>query len=158
MISFNFRLIYGLTVLQQGLKIGPSDCIQMSETSDLPGAPPPDPRQEHCPWTPPGALRRTPGPHADLLRLLHSLRSNFFSTPLQKTFRGPWLWCHVYLKVGWRLVSVQSGQNASLEKGFKGSQLCAFCPYARVYCYIEFKRCYLKKMKLFLIRVKDLSL
>ena len=39
MISFNFRLIYGLKVLQKGLKRGPSDCIQISETSELPGAP-----------------------------------------------------------------------------------------------------------------------
>ena len=50
MISFNFRLIYGLRVSQKGLKIGSSDCIQMSETSELPGAPPPGPPQ--------GALRR----------------------------------------------------------------------------------------------------
>ena len=42
MISFNFRLIYGLRVLQKSIKIGPSDCIQMSETSELPGAPPLD--------------------------------------------------------------------------------------------------------------------
>ena len=32
-------------MLQKGLKIGPSDCIQMSETSELPGAPPPGPHQ-----------------------------------------------------------------------------------------------------------------
>ena len=38
-------------------QIGPSDCIQISETCELQG---------HCPWTPPGALRRAPGPHADL--------------------------------------------------------------------------------------------
>ena len=35
MISNKFWLIYGLRVLQKGLKIGPSDCIQMSKTCDL---------------------------------------------------------------------------------------------------------------------------
>ena len=54
MISFNFRLIYGLRVLQTGLKIGESDSIQMSETTELPGAPPPGP--------PPGALPLDPTP------------------------------------------------------------------------------------------------
>ena len=73
MISFNFRLIYGLRVLQKGIKIGPSDCIQMSETSE-----PRDPTRGPTagPWTP----RRF---------MLRSLCSNFFSTPLQKTFRRP---------------------------------------------------------------------
>ena len=77
MISFNFRLIYGLRVLQEGLNIGQSDCIQMSETSELPGAPPPGP--------PPGALRRAPGPHADL-RSAHFAHYalTFFSTPTSK--------------------------------------------------------------------------
>ena len=65
--DFNFwlGLTYGLTVLQKGLKIGPSDCIQMSKTSELPGTPPP--------WHPLGALpldptrvpTAAPGPHAD---------------------------------------------------------------------------------------------
>ena len=32
-----FWLIYGLRVLQKGLKIDPSDCIQMSKASELPG-------------------------------------------------------------------------------------------------------------------------
>ena len=38
----------------------------------------------------------------------------------------------------------------------KGSQLCAFCPYAIVYCYPEFKLRYVKNLKLFLIRIKEL--
>ena len=66
MISLNFRLIYGLRVLQKGLQIGPSDCIQMSETSELPGAPPPGPPPEALPLDPTRALRHAPGPHADL--------------------------------------------------------------------------------------------
>ena len=33
------------------------------KTRELPGAPPPGPRQGLCPCTPPGALRRAPGPH-----------------------------------------------------------------------------------------------
>ena len=36
----------------------------------------------------------------------------------------------------------------------KGSQLGVFCPWAIVYCYIEFKLRYLKNLKLFSIRVK----
>ena len=75
MISFNFRLIYGLRVLQTGLKIDESDCIQMSETSELPG----HPRQGRCPWTPPGAPRRAPGHHSNLRYAL-----TFFSTPTSK--------------------------------------------------------------------------
>ena len=67
MISFNFLLIYGLKVLQIGLKIGPSDCIQMSETSELPGAPLPGPHQG--PYS--GPLDPTP-------ITLRSLRSNLF--------------------------------------------------------------------------------
>ena len=47
-----------------------------------------------------------------------------------------------------------------LERGslcvFKGSQLGAFCPLALVYCYLEFKLCYLKNLKLFSVRVKEL--
>ena len=39
----------------------------------------------------------------------------------------------------------------------KGSQLDAFNPKAIVYCYLEFKLSYLKNLKLFLIRVKELS-
>ena len=70
--SVNFRLIHGLTVLQKCLKIGPSDCIQVSETSEL------SPTAE--PWTPRSLT-------------LRSLRSNSFfncsSPPFKKTFRGP---------------------------------------------------------------------
>ena len=39
----------------------------------------------------------------------------------------------------------------------KGSQLDAFCPKAIVYCYLEFKLSYLKNLKLFSIRIKELS-
>ena len=38
---------------------------------------------------------------------------------------------------------------------FKGSQLGTFFPLAIVYCYLEFKLCYLKNLKLFSIRVKE---
>ena len=37
----------------------------------------------------------------------------------------------------------------------KGSQLGAFCPYAIVYCYVEFKLSYLKNLKLLSIRIKE---
>ena len=40
--------------------------------------------------------------------------------------------------------------------GLQGSQPDAFCPLAIVYCYLEFKLCYLKNFKLFSIRVKKL--
>ena len=39
----------------------------------------------------------------------------------------------------------------------KGWQLHAFSPLAIVYCYLEFKLRYLKNLKLFSIRVKELS-
>ena len=39
---------------------------------------------------------------------------------------------------------------------FKGSQLGAFCPLAILYWYLEFKLRYLKNLKLFSIRVKEL--
>ena len=38
----------------------------------------------------------------------------------------------------------------------KGSHLDAFFPQAIVHCYIEFKLSYLKNLKLFSIRVKEL--
>ena len=38
----------------------------------------------------------------------------------------------------------------------KGSQMVAFSPKAIVYCYLEFKLRYLKNLKLFSIRVKEL--
>ena len=41
-------------------------------------------------------------------------------------------------------------------RSLKGLQLGTFCPYAIVYCYVEFKLRYLKNLKLFLIRVKEL--
>ena len=40
------------------------------------------------------------------------------------------------------------------EMSVKSSQLHAFCSWAIVHCYIEFKLTYLKKLKLFSIRVK----
>ena len=42
------------------------------------------------------------------------------------------------------------------DRRLKGSQLGAFCPYVIVYCYLEIKLRYLKNLKLFSIRVKDL--
>ena len=70
----------------KGHKIGPSDCIQMSKTSELPGAP----------WTPTRGI--APGPHQGpavgpldptpiypVLLTFH----NCSSPPLQKTFQGP---------------------------------------------------------------------
>ena len=39
---------------------------------------------------------------------------------------------------------------------YLGSQLGAFCLYTIVYCYLEFKLRYLKNLKLFSIRVKEL--
>ena len=38
----------------------------------------------------------------------------------------------------------------------KGSQLSAFFPYTIVYCYLEFKHCYFKNLKLFSINIKQL--
>ena len=40
--------------------------------------------------------------------------------------------------------------------GIKGSQLDVFCPKAIVYCYLEFKLSYLKDLKLFSSKVKEL--
>ena len=65
------------------------------------------------------------------------------------------------------LLSISANLNvnitSSFEKcnqwrqiGLKGSQLGAFCPQAIVYCYLEFKLRYLKNLKLFSIRVKEL--
>ena len=46
--------------------------------------------------------------------------------------------------------------NTLWYRTFKGSQLGAFCPKAIVYCYLEFKLRFLKNLKLFSIRVKEL--
>ena len=51
------------------------------KTQELPGALPPGPPPGRCPWTPPGALQRAPGPHAvKTLRSLRSLRSTWTQT------------------------------------------------------------------------------
>ena len=46
--------------------------------------------------------------------------------------------------------------NLRFLRTFKGSQLGTLCPYAIVYCYLEYKLRYLKNLKLFSIRVKEL--
>ena len=46
--------------------------------------------------------------------------------------------------------------NDYLVGNIKESQLGAFCPYTIVYCYLEFKLRYLKNLKLFSVRVKEL--
>ena len=51
------------------------------KTQELPGALPPGPPPGRCPWTPPGALERAPGPHAvETLCSLRSLRSTWTQT------------------------------------------------------------------------------
>ena len=47
--------------------------LKTLKTQELPGALPPGPPPGRCPWTPPGALERAPGPHA--VKTLRSLRS-----------------------------------------------------------------------------------
>ena len=44
-----------------------------------------------------------------------------------------------------------------LPSSIKESQLDAFCPLTNVYCYPRFELRYLKNLKLFSIRVKELS-
>ena len=77
MISFTFRLIYGRRVLQTGLKIGESDCLQMSETSELPGA---------DLWTPARGVAPGPhqGPYGGPLDPTPIYALTFFSTPTSK--------------------------------------------------------------------------
>ena len=41
-----------------------SNTLSFVNIAELPGASPPGPPPGRCPWTPPGALRRAPGPHA----------------------------------------------------------------------------------------------
>ena len=68
-----FWLIYGLRVLQrsQNRRIRLYSNVWNLWASG--GLRPLDTRQGRCPWTPPGALRRAPGPHADL-RCAHFAR------------------------------------------------------------------------------------
>ena len=44
--------------------------FKIAKTPELPGALPPGPPPGRCPWTPPGALKRAPGPHAVMARAL----------------------------------------------------------------------------------------
>ena len=53
-----------------------------------------------------------------------------------------------------RYVNQPTSQGHELSLFLKGSQLGAFCPYAIVYCYLEFKLRYLKNLNLLSIRVK----
>ena len=52
--------------------------LKNPETQELPGALPPGPPLGRCPWAPPGALERAPGPHA--VKTLRSLHSNWTQT------------------------------------------------------------------------------
>ena len=63
-------------------------------------------------------------------------------------------WLHLWLNYS-SLLDV--GDWASFSWCLKGWQLDTFSPYAIVYCYLEFKLSYLKNLKLFSIRVKELS-
>ena len=47
-------------------------------------------------------------------------------------------------------------ENLEKKNPLKGSQLGAFCSQAMVYCYPKFKLRYLKNLKLFSIRIKEL--
>ena len=47
-------------------------------------------------------------------------------------------------------------KELTLSCGFKVSQLGAFCPKATVYCYLEFELRFLKNLKLFSIKIKEL--
>ena len=82
--------IYGLRVLQKGLKIGLSDCIQVSQTSELQGAPPPGPSPGALPLDP--TRGHTAGPWTPRqFTLLTIFALTFLAPPLQKMFRGPCL-------------------------------------------------------------------
>ena len=52
-------------------------------------------------------------------------------------------------------MQVPAAGQIVLKLFFTGSQLGAFCPYALVYCYLEFKLRYHKNLKSFSIRVKE---
>ena len=52
-----------------------------AKTQELPGALPPAPPPGLCPWTPPGALERAPGPHA-VRRSARFARSAFMDSKL----------------------------------------------------------------------------
>ena len=54
------------------------------------------------------------------------------------------------------IVSLMIDDFQKINLILKGSQLGAFCSYALVYCYLEFKLRYLKNLKLFSTRVKEL--
>ena len=60
-------------------------------------------------------------------------------------------------KLSWSLSVIPNSIVRVTGCFFKGSQLDAFSPNAIVYCYIEFKLSYLKNLKLFSIRAKELS-
>ena len=76
--------------------------------------------------------------------------------------KGIRAWNLMMIRKIWRLLWYQNRNNFEKKwkkKGpssFKGSQLGAFCPQAMVYCYLEFKLRYLKNLKLFSIRIKEL--
>ena len=64
-----------------------------------------------------------------------------------------------YTTSGWTLgdenvIGIRAFKKCKPE--LKGSHLGTLCPYAIVYCYLEFKLRYLKNLKLFSIRVKEL--
>ena len=69
----------------------------MQKTRELPGALPPGPPSGLRPWTPPGALKQAPGPHAVItlcsFRSLRSIHLHFqLCTPFRKSWIRPWVW------------------------------------------------------------------
>ena len=64
---------------------------------------------------------------------------------------------YLFLGLTWNELMICRFQYAQkISDNIQGSQLGAFCPYPILYCYCEFKLCYLKNQKLFPIRVKEI--
>ena len=65
--------------------------LKTLKNQELPGALPLGPRPGHCPWTPPGALERAPGPPRCEDAPLYLDINNFYSAPRSnKSCTRPW--------------------------------------------------------------------
>ena len=85
----------------------------------------------------------------------HQLAINGHCSIRSFQYQGAIEWNKLPLQI--RVISsLQPFKEAVLDH-IKGWQLNAFSPWAIVYCYLEFKLRYLENLKLFSIRVKELS-
>ena len=85
----NYNLRFTIYVALKCDSREPLKSLSKCETRWASGAPPPAPPPGHCPWTPPGALKQAPGPHA----VICSACSTYWSLSFLALLSDQWFCC-----------------------------------------------------------------